>query len=179
MCGHGGGTCVSLLKDWCISCYELAESFLGLKYETLTIAIDSCYAGGFIPVLSEDNRIIITCTDDSTVAHGGVQSPFSYVFFRALENKCSYGEAFNYVGQFINWLQNPLIDDNGDCVGSINSEDESGLALKTYPGYTNDDSLSKPYKTINVDTGSKQVIKRSISNLFSHLSHLLQRFRKL
>lgn len=72
------------------------EEGIGNNYDVLTIVIDACFSGTFIPYLSGRDRIIITSTDADNFAYGwrGGESVFGKPFFDALGRGKSYGEAW-------------------------------------------------------------------------------------
>jgi len=127
---------------------RLLNSWLrNVDYHTCTIVIDACYSGNFIRYLSDDNRIIITCTDSESYGYAwnGDEVVFSKYFFNALGYGYSYGEAWEYADHVIADdsdinSQNPQIDDNGDGIGHgttgrdyLPMGGDGYLALCTYP----------------------------------------------
>jgi len=85
---------------------ELASWLNEIKghYSICTVILETCYAGSFIPCLSDENRIIVTSSDEDSKSYyfPSVGGFFSYSFFYALEypNQLeisgSYGEAWDY-----------------------------------------------------------------------------------
>ena len=110
--------------------------------ESLTIAIDCCYSGAFINGLIDDpyenNRIIITVTDEDNVGWSNV---FYYSFFPALytnnylyQVRGSYGDAWRAMKEY----------SKTKCYEGVPQLGQKGVdPHKTYPGYSKDDSVSK------------------------------------
>ncbi|MEK7862630.1 MAG: C13 family peptidase, partial [Chloroflexota bacterium] len=109
------------------------------------VVFGSCYSGSFIPALSGDNRIVITATSADQISYRGVDSDpsdgdstrdgefFLMEFFRDLGQGKTLKEAFERAsaatlqytadstggsGASARPPQTPLLDDNGDGVGS-------------------------------------------------------------
>jgi len=151
-----------------ISPDELDLWISSIMCNTLTIVLESCFSGSYIRKLSRDNRIIITSTSTFRFSFSTTlrtqDSYFSYHFFNKLADNASYGSSwefadremlrFNYPfhenlsfinlllnGIFVNLLQKPMIDDNGDGRGSgrnlipdrLPIRGDGKLALATYP----------------------------------------------
>jgi len=102
---------------------EMALWLSDLKYSTCIVVIEACQSGGFISDLSGRNRIIMTATDEFSLAYCG---SFPYPFFGELRKtsdtyKPSYGDAWMAADKRVDGSspdeQNPLIDDNGDRGG--------------------------------------------------------------
>jgi hypothetical protein len=124
--------------------------------DSITIVLDMCHAGMFIPEVSGDGRIVIASTSTYGFAMGRPnifegESYFSKPFLDALEMGKTYGEAwevsdekvdnfFNHFNILLALVENPLIDDNGDGIGSgtnkvdyLSDLNDGELALQTYP----------------------------------------------
>ena len=104
LCGHGNqaGRYVKITNS-IIYDYELADLIGTLNYKTITVLIDSCYAGNFIDDLSGENRIIVSSTNKEKKAYGHTEYGlfFSTPFFTALGAGWSYGEAWEYADRTI------------------------------------------------------------------------------
>jgi len=127
---------------------QILNSWLrNVRYHICTIVIDACYSGNFMRYLSDDNTIVITCTDSESYGYAwnGDEVVFSKYFFNALSYGYSYGKAWEYADhaiaddENIN-TQNPQIDDNGDGIGHgttgrdyLPMGGDGYLALFTYP----------------------------------------------
>jgi len=112
--------------------------------EPRIIIIGSCYSGSFIPTLSKKGRMIITSASENEVSYKGLKESYDVrsgeFFIKSLFEKLSHGysikksfemateltEVFTHRGgpfkkkQYLldNALQHPLLDDNGDGIGS-------------------------------------------------------------
>lgn len=128
---------------------ELNKWINQLSYKNCVIFIDCCYSGNFINNLSKQGRIIITSTDKYGESWHSVPAGLGYfpkAFYDKLsEGNISFGEAWETADNIIDTRykyknQNPLIDDNGDGIGSgtsdsdnLNELDDGSFALKVYP----------------------------------------------
>jgi hypothetical protein len=150
------------------------------KAEKKVIVIGACYSGSFIPVLSATGRIIITSASSGEQSYRGgfdgednIQSGEYFLdeLFAGLKRFSSIKTAFkdaadktwnytrksaspaNGASSFNNAMQRPLLDDNGDGVGSfllsVNGDGSSSdtLYLGASPGVN---SISDPADISNV-----------------------------
>lgn len=154
--GHGSparGDFIHPLCDRMISATELKGMLDPLPSKNLTIAINACHGGGFIPKLSQPGRVILTPTTDKesngakwpehlTVAlfppgsnpetkFPGARIDFSGIKIDASgDGRISMKEAYNAallsgVRLYGDKLrEHPLLDDNGDGVGHFGKDDE-------------------------------------------------------
>jgi len=105
----------------------------------MTVIMQQCYSGAFIPYLSLSNRVIITACSANEVAWASNALSFSEFTFRILcafygfhiwgydtpiwadvnsDGKISMAEAFGYAATMDSKDETPLYDDNGDQIGS-------------------------------------------------------------
>lgn len=113
------------------------------KYPRIVI-VGACYSGNYIPILSKAGRIIITSTTQEEVSYKGPKEPdqvrsgdyFMEAFFAEFEQGHSLQDAFTMATNHVEILtqlgsnasfnpyfqdaaaQHPLLDDNGDQMGS-------------------------------------------------------------
>jgi len=139
---------------------ELRSLVNTISADTITIVIDICHAGMFIPALSGKDRVIITSSDSHGLSFTHSfnlfgETFFSKIFLDELEKGKSYGEAWEetdnkmdnpfYIYNLI-FLEMPLIianakiDDNGDGIGSgtffrdkLENLKDGDLAKDLYP----------------------------------------------
>jgi len=117
--------------------------------EKIVLVYGACHSGSFIPTVSGEHRVIITSTTEDEVSHRGVIDPddlirdgevFVTEFFRnAREGKnlkrsfeIATAQTWEYTATDTSagrssWGQHPLLDDNGDGLGT-------GEWLSTQPG---------------------------------------------
>lgn len=162
------------LADW-INTMENNIKNKGINYQSLTIFISACFSGQLIPHLSGEKRIIITSTDANFEAFYDIRTLdpyFTEYFLTALTHKKSFGKAWEYADEKIDThgnhrleviLQNPLIDDNGDGIGSGTNQpdfldllNDGDLALMIYPlGQPTQDN--NPPNTPEIPSGKNKV----------------------
>jgi PKD repeat protein len=124
------------------------------------VIVGACYSGSFIPVVSKSGRVVISSSADNEVSHKGpyendsgqeIRSGefFLEELFTSLERGASLRAAFEEATEktevftrrnnaswagapyFDNAVQHPLLDDNGDTVGSnVLSDDGDGSMVK-------------------------------------------------
>jgi hypothetical protein len=131
-----------------------------ISADKITIVVDMCFAGIFIPVLSGNNRIIITSTGSFSLmtTHSYKimgETFFSKIFLDELDKGKSYGNAweetdkkldnpfflYNIIWLEVPWIMtNPKIDDNGDRIGSgtfrmdkLDNLRDGDMAKNVYP----------------------------------------------
>ncbi len=112
------------------------------------IVYEACHAGSFVDDLSQDNRMIITSTDQ---IHGASVDPlhtwatFSIAFWNSIKKCNSIGQAFENARQFLIFtgheMQWPWIEDNHDGVphqtdgyGNLPNGGDGVDALNTFIG---------------------------------------------
>ncbi len=105
---------------------------------TIITLIDADDSGFFLPILKGEKRIIISSTDQNhQITTGYARPPFSQFFFSGIYNgvnvNLAYSMACLAIGPYS--LQNPLLDDNGNGVGSEYGPDYDGqMAANIYLG---------------------------------------------
>jgi len=104
---------------------------------TITIIIDSCNAGSFLPQLTPppgaERIVIASClADEIACFHGQGTISFSYFFWSAIFNRNSVYDAFCSAknGMALGNYQTALLDDNGNGVG--NEKADGTLSRLTY-----------------------------------------------
>jgi len=134
--GHAGKNHIKITPDYELSALEL-NSYLNRLPKGIeqVIILDTCYSGSFMDELAGvENRIVITSTDDKSLAWQVAYNSFADKFLNQLQKGASVGKAFQYAERFIlksseffPW-QKPWLDDNGD--GKYLND--GGLAQKVY-----------------------------------------------
>ena len=136
MTDHGSSTgCIWIGPNEKIYSYELADWVENLEYKSLTIILQCCYSGNFIDDLKGTDRVILTASKDGGTAHytPWACSMFTGSLFTWLRAYDTYGDAFDKAEAAVQgYGDNPSISD------------QSGIAYKTYPGYSEDDSDDDP-----------------------------------
>ncbi|GMW03243.1 MAG: hypothetical protein AMXMBFR84_43770 [Candidatus Hydrogenedentota bacterium] len=140
---HGGTQSFRANPSEILNASDLALWLDTLQEEisgTLTVVYDACEAGSFLSTLASatysDRRIVIASTTPGQEAYfvtGGVIS-FSGIFWMDILNGVSVANAFDAAAGVLDTLdQSPVIDDNGDGVGSEDTAGSDGsLASDTY-----------------------------------------------
>jgi predicted CXXCH cytochrome family protein len=165
--------------------------------EKKIVVIGACYSGSFIPALSKNGRVIVTSASAGEQSYRGgvdgqdhVQSGEYFLdeFFASLKRRSSIHDAFNEAAGKT-WLytrsafsgtnsaqpfavasQHPMLDDNGDGIGSTLLSDASGsegsVSASLYLGMAPDlytsgttsspdpSDLSQVARTIYIPAGS-------------------------
>lgn len=124
---------------------SLGQSKISAAQQPITMIYGACYSGSFIPVLSGQNRIIITSSASDEITYRGVVNSetglrdgdfFLMEFFRnaregrtlknAFESACNaaYVYTSERSGSTANPPQHPQLDDNGDGIGTSGSLSE-------------------------------------------------------
>jgi hypothetical protein len=139
ICGHGNQAsgCIKITNSL-IYDYELSDLIDTLNYKTITVLIDSCYAGNFIDDISGKNRIIVCSTNKEKKAYSHTEYGlfFSTPFFKALGADWSYGEAWEYADRTI--------------VDSLDINDPNVFALKNM-------QKSKDSSSVYINTNDDQI----------------------
>ncbi|MEA2014992.1 MAG: C13 family peptidase, partial [Thermodesulfobacteriota bacterium] len=124
---HGGDSKLMLSAINEITAQELDN--LITDYQTATgntvvIVVDACHSGSLIPVLSGDNRVVITsaAADEKSYYVNDIQS-FSQAFFVHMLGGDTLLDAFEFATNTLHYEysgyfkeQNPQLDDSGDGV---------------------------------------------------------------
>jgi hypothetical protein len=128
------------LSEWLDELYGSNLNEKAREQETI-VAIGACKSGSFIKKLSGSNRIIITSASIRENSVKGkadadgilVGDYFIHEFFKSIANGQSIKQSFKeasiltysltYDQSIHNYAQHPLIDDNGDGVGTYLDED--------------------------------------------------------
>jgi len=142
---HGGdGTFIMSEKETLLA--EDLSSWLNSLEDSGTITgkiiivYDACYSGSFLPVLTSSSgkeRIVITSTSQGEEAYfvntGAIS--FSYYFWTHVFNGIDVYDSFDLAAKAVGYTtanQHPLLDDNGNGVGSEASD--GSLAKATFIG---------------------------------------------
>lgn len=156
MVGHGAAAREGFIHPLCdrsITSSELKDFLEPLPPEDLTVVINTCHSGGFIPKLSRPGRVILTCATDKEVnaakwpEHLGVAlfppgsnpetsfpagAKVDFSGFKVDANgdgRISMKEAYNAAllsGVRLygdNLREHPQLDDNGDGMGHFGKDD--------------------------------------------------------
>ena len=116
----------------------------------VTVIIEACYSGNFIPVIGKKrNRVIITSTDSENQAQIHRSSSFSKFFFENARRNMSIADDFEDVvnrmeRNAIHSGQRPRIDSNGN---GVPNEPSDFIAVKTRYIPDNIEPLTKPIMT--------------------------------
>ena len=120
--------------------YEMLKDYSG----KIIFINDSCHSGRFLPLLSKQNRIIITSAkadEEAWYINEGTIS-FSAFFWNNVFNGLSIKESFDYAAELMGGdleeeqlfsikKQHPLLDDNGD---NVSNQSDGDIAQNTYIG---------------------------------------------
>lgn len=94
-----------------ISAEELAQSLKDSGIKWKVIVISACYSGGFIPLLQDDNTLVMTAAREDRTSFGcGDDSDMTYFgrayFEQALLKSASFSEAFHTASTLIEQREN-------------------------------------------------------------------------
>jgi hypothetical protein len=140
---HGSptGLCLYNHQEITPSQFRTELNKLTGKYNRITIVMEQCYSGNFIPQLSGTNIVIMTACSSTQYSYGCdsegggtcAYDEFVYHFMSAVNFQTPYGtavnadtnadgyvsmvEAFNYALSHDSAPENPYYDDNGNGIG--------------------------------------------------------------
>jgi hypothetical protein len=156
MVGHGG------LGKFRINFDQLLEaSLLDSWLDTLqlempgrvTVIIDSCKSGSFLPILLPPNKIKKRVTITSTLPeqnatflylNGGLS--FSFQFWSCINSGANLNSSFHFANDIMkNQKQTACIDSDGDGINNENDDEKN--AEKMFIGYSRVIAKDKPYIT--------------------------------
>ena len=127
------------LDDDGIGYTEMLGWLDSITCDHMTVILQSCYSGAFIPYLSLSNRVIMTACSANEPAWASNALSFSEFTFHLLcafygfhvwgydtpiwadingDGDISMSEAFGYAATMDSKAETPLYDDNGDQIGS-------------------------------------------------------------
>ena len=129
--GHGGPSgkdFIYVLNDGRLTGAELNALLDGLPTRDITLALNPCFSGGFIPKLSGPGRVICTSTNDAEENAVGWAEAFTEALLprkggdkavRRVSIKQAYNAALDATVAHYHGKprEHPLLDDNGDGVG--------------------------------------------------------------
>ncbi len=125
--GHARKDHIKITPTYELSASELKSLLDELPEEIVQVIIlDTCYSGSFMDELAGvKNRIVITSTDDKSLAWQVTYNSFSNKLLTQLYRGATLGDAFKDAEQFIQndqkfFGQTPWLDDNGDGYYSDN-----------------------------------------------------------
>lgn len=135
--GHGspaGNDFVHPLVKGQLTATEFKRLLDALPTRNITIVMNPCFSGGFLPKLSAPGRVICTSTNDKEVNSVGWAEAMADALRPDAKSdangdgKVSLKEAYNaalentlrHYGQ--NLKEHPLLDDNGDSIGHMGKE---------------------------------------------------------
>ena len=171
--------------------YEFSSYVENIKAKMI-FALQPCHSGGFIKELAGKNRIICTASRVKQFADAWIE-PFTRALNGAAgadyncDNKISIQEAYRYAAEYVEahfdskHPQHPLIDDNGDGLGShlressydpTNPEKDGYIAAQTYLDGSNGRSNTKSILTARPLFNS--ILTKFLGN-FPLLKQLIQR----
>ena len=172
MMSHNTNTSFLLTESDQGTTYLEAEKFAGWLDHIpdtvqVTIVIEACYSGNFIPIVGKKkNRVIITSADESHQAQIHRSSSFSRYFFEDIRRNMTIADAFEDVVKrmsrnVIHSSQNPKLDSNGNGIPNQIS-DYVGVEDLYVPD--NIEPLTKPIMT---DLNASELEKGISVSLFS------------
>ena len=182
ICGHGSGDTV-YLRPWLkmtAGWLDTQIDRIGNKYSNCMVLVESCHSGSFVDDLSESNRVILTSSNTTGLAHGPWDGEcyFSDAFFTYLETNPggSIGHAWEFADEFVENIvntdpanqgqyQNVSIEDsgNGCYVGNVFVND--ALPLTDSMG-EEDGNLALSLTLKNQDNNEEETeMPISVSNL--------------
>ncbi|MAF65257.1 MAG: hypothetical protein CMJ84_06320 [Planctomycetes bacterium] len=172
MMSHNTNTSFLLTESDQNTTYLEAEKFAGWLDQIpdtvqVTIIIEACYSGNFIPVIGKNkNRVIITSADESHQAQIHRSSSFSRYFFEDVRRNMTIADAFEDVTKrmrrnVIHSSQNPKLESNGNGIPNQPS-DYVGVEDLYVPD--NIEPLTKPIMT---DLSASELEKGISVSLFS------------
>ncbi|KJU81432.1 NHL repeat containing protein [Candidatus Magnetobacterium bavaricum] len=140
MMGHGGSEKFRIGETETLSASELGQwldTLQGKISGKLTVVYEACESGSFLPYLksaSGKNRIVVTSTSSGQYANflSSGEISFSYPFWNGVFNGENVYDGYIAGKAGIDsehWQQTPLLDDNGNGVGS---EATDGTVAKTH-----------------------------------------------
>ncbi|MBI4560037.1 MAG: VCBS repeat-containing protein [Candidatus Hydrogenedentes bacterium] len=103
----------------------------------VTVIIDYCYAGSFLPYLippQAKTRVAVSATGAGELAYflGGGLISFSASFWDAIASGSSVGQAFNLASTAMNTYQHPELDDTAD--GIYDKDVDGAIAVEMHIG---------------------------------------------
>jgi len=140
-------------SDYSLYDHELASYTNDIDARRVVYILQPCFSGGFINDLSKSNHVIITSSKEGEMA-GDFLGPLNNGFDGSADlnedGRISLAELFDYTITHIDHetegVFHPLLDDNGDKIGSVDLTGEDGqVSSSIYDlSYEEIDILSVP-----------------------------------
>jgi len=127
-------------SDYSLYDHELASYTNDIDARRVLYILQPCFSGGFINDLSKNNHVIITSSKEAEMA-GDFLGPLNNGFDGSADlnedGRISLSEVFDYAVTHINHevegVFHPLLDDNGDKIGSVDLTGADGqISSKIY-----------------------------------------------
>jgi len=136
---HGSSTGLCMYDAATVTPSQFATMLSSLSPNKITIVMEQCYSGNFIPQISGTNRVILTACSSTETSYScdteGPYDEFVYHFMSAVNFETPTGtaveadtdnngsvsmvEAFNYACNHDSRFEHPYYDDDGDGVGHM------------------------------------------------------------